>query len=67
MTNEMRTTYKQTSTAELVESLKIKMALAFERGYLGKEILMNSIDKIENELVARGYSWEQIEALEVVA
>ena len=64
MTNEMRTTYKQTSTAELVESLKIKMALSFESGYLGNQVLMESIDKIECELVSRGYTWEQIEALE---
>lgn len=62
MMNAIRTTYKQTSTDELLETLKIKMWLAFERGYLAAVI--GEIDRIETELVSRGYTWEQIEALE---
>lgn len=62
MMNVIRTTYKQTSTEELLESLKIKMWLAFERGYLAAVI--GEIDRIETELVSRGYTWEHIEALE---
>lgn len=64
MMNVIRTTYKQTSTDELLESLKIKMWLAFERGYLAAVI--GEIDRIETELVSRGYTWEQIEALECI-
>lgn len=62
MMNVIRTTYKQTSTDELLETLKIKMWLAFERGYL--VAVIGEIDRIETELVSRGYTWEQIEALE---
>lgn len=61
MMNVIRTTYKQTSTEELLESLKIKMWLAFERGYL--EAVIDEIDRILTELVSRGYTFEQIEAL----
>ena len=60
--NEIRTTYKQTSTAELLETLKTKMWLAFERGHLAA--VVDEIDRIETELVSRGYTWKQIEALE---
>lgn len=62
MMNVIRTTYKQTSTDELLESLKTKMWLANERRYL--EAVIDEIDRIETELVSRGYTWEQIEALE---
>lgn len=61
MTN-LRTTYKQTTTQELIDDLKIKMSLAFEQGYLTNVI--DDIDRIETELVSRGFTWEQIEALE---
>ena len=61
MTN-LRTTYKQTTIQELINDLKIKMGLAFERGYLTNVI--DDIDRIETELVSRGFTWEQIEALE---
>lgn len=60
--NQLRTTYKQTTTQELLDDLKIKMSLAFERGHLTDVI--DSIDCIEIELVSRGFTWEQIEALE---
>lgn len=62
MMNEIKTTYKQTSTEELLESLKNKMWLAFERGYLVTAV--DEIDRIETELVSRGYTWKQIEAIE---
>lgn len=62
MMNGIRTTYKQTSTAELLETLKTKMWLAFERGYLAT--VVDEIDRIETELVSRGYTWKQIEAFE---
>lgn len=58
----LRTTYKQTTTQELLDDLKTKMWLAFERGYITDVI--DSIDCIETELVSRGFTWEQIEALE---
>lgn len=61
----IRTTYKQTSSAELIETLKTKMWLAFERGYLAEVI--GDIDRLEAELFSRGYTWEQIEALELAA
>lgn len=62
MTN-LRTTYKQTTTQELIDDLKIKMSLAFQRGYLTN--IIDDIDHIETELVSRGFTWEQIEALEI--
>jgi hypothetical protein len=62
MTN-LRTTYKQTTTQELIDYLKIKMNFAFERGYLTNVI--DDIDCIETELVSRGFTWEQIETLEI--
>lgn len=61
----IRTTYKQTTTTELIEHLKTKMWLAFERGYLAEVI--GDIDRLETELVSRGYTWEQIEALELAS
>lgn len=67
MTKTINTTYKSTTTSNLIEDLKNKMFLAFERGYLPNEVLLRTIDMIECELVSRGYSWEQIEALEASA
>lgn len=61
----IRTTYKQTTTTELIDTLKTKMWLAFERGYLAEVI--GDIDSLETELFSRGYTWEQIEALELAA
>lgn len=59
----IRTTYKQTTTTELIDTLRTKMWLAFERGYLAEVI--GDIDRLETELFSRGYTWEQIEALEL--
>lgn len=67
MTNTINTTYKSTTTSNLIEDLKNKMFLAFDRGYLPNEVLLRTIDMIECELVSRGYSWEQIESLEASA
>lgn len=61
----IRTTYKQTTTTELIDTLKTKMWLGFERGYLAEVI--GDIDRLETELVSRGYTWEQIEALELAS
>ena len=61
----IRTTYKQTTTTELIDTLKTKMWLAFKRGYLAEVI--GDINRLETELFSRGYTWEQIEALELAS
>ena len=63
--NTFNNTYKATSTENLIEDLKSKMRLAFERGYIADKTLLNSIDIIECELVSRGFSWAEVEALEI--
>ena len=63
--NTFNNTIYATSTENLIEDLKTKMWLAFDRGYIANETLLNSIDIIECELVNRGYSWAEVEALEI--
>lgn len=58
MANTIRTTYKQTTTEELISSLKIKNELFFKYPC---DLLIEQIDKIECELVSRGFTWEQLE------
>lgn len=58
MKNTIRTTYKQTTTEELISSLKIKNELFFKHPC---ELLISQIDKISCELVSRGFTWEQVE------
>lgn len=63
MTNSIRTTYKQTTTDELISSLKIKNEL-FIKHPCAANLLISEINKLECELVARGFTWEQVEALQ---
>lgn len=62
MTNTIKTTYKQTSTDELISSLKIKNELFFKHPRAAN-LIISEIDKIQCELVSRGFTWEQVEAL----
>ena len=63
--NTFNNTIYATSTEKLIEDLKTKIWLAFSRCHISNKILLNSIDIIEQELVRRGYSWAEVEALEV--
>ncbi|MCQ2082546.1 MAG: hypothetical protein MJZ11_12900 [Lachnospiraceae bacterium] len=58
MTNTIKTTYKQTSTTDLVDTLKLKNELFFKYPC---ELLISQIDIIQCELVSRGFTWEQVE------
>ena len=60
MTNTIKTTFKQTTTEELISSLKLNNELWFKHPC---KILISQIDKIKCELVARGFTWEQVEAM----
>lgn len=62
MKKTVNTTYAQTTTDNLKADLRIKFDLIFNR-YPNSDYLWNCVEQITNELHARGFSWDEIEAM----